>query len=82
MYCGSSIPPSHLSSSNEMLIHFQSDYSVPGAGFKMEYNPTGKQKTLIQTNTELELSCCNRQTAPHCSLWLFSSVVEQKTVYL
>ena len=51
-YCGDSIPPSHVSSSNEILIHFQSDGSATGAGFKMEYNPTGKQNTPIQNNTE------------------------------
>jgi hypothetical protein len=51
-YCGDSIPPSHVSSSNEVLIHFQSDGSVTKAGFKMEYSPTGKQNTLIKNNTE------------------------------
>ena len=49
-YCGDSIPPSHLSSSNEVLIHFHSDQYTEGAGFKMEYNPTGN--TSIQNNTE------------------------------
>ena len=49
-YCGDSIPPSHVSSSNEVLIHFQSDGSVTYGGFKMEYNPTGN--TSIQNNTE------------------------------
>ena len=42
-YCGYSIPPSHVSSSNEVLIHFHSDQYTVGAGFKMEYNPIGKQ---------------------------------------
>ena len=51
-YCGDSIPPSYVSSSNEILIHFQSDGSETEAGFKIEYNPTGKQKTPIQNNTE------------------------------
>ena len=42
-YCGDSIPPSHVSSSSEVLIHFQSDdYYTEEAGFKMEYNPIGK----------------------------------------
>ena len=49
-YCGDSIPPSHVSSNNEVLIHFQSDGSSTRAGFKMEYNPTGN--TSIQNNTE------------------------------
>ena len=51
-YCGDSIPPSHVSSSNEILIHFQSDGHTTGAGFKIEYKPTGKQNTLFQNNTE------------------------------
>ena len=41
-YCGDSIPPSHVSSSNEVLIQFKSDGSQTRAGFKMEYNPIGK----------------------------------------
>ena len=52
-YCGDSIPPSHVLSSNEVLIHFQSDSSTPnsGTGFKMEYIPTGKQNTSIKKST-------------------------------
>ena len=49
-YCGDSIPPSHVSSSNEVLIQFHSDQYTVGAGFKMEYNPTGN--TVIQNNAE------------------------------
>jgi hypothetical protein len=41
-YCGDSIPPSHVSSSNEVLIHFQSNWFATRAGFKMEYHPIGK----------------------------------------
>ena len=52
MYCGDSIPPRHVSSSNVILIHFQTDGSVRYAGFKMEYNPMGKQNTLVQNKTE------------------------------
>ena len=50
-YCGDSIPPSHFSSSNEILIHFQSDSAYTVAGFKMEYNPLGN--TSIQNYQEL-----------------------------
>ena len=39
-YCGDSIPPSHVSSSNQILIHFQSDGSVTYPGFQMEYDPS------------------------------------------
>ena len=49
-YCGDSIPPSHVSSSHEILIHFQSDSAYTVAGFKMEYNPIGN--ISIQNNTE------------------------------
>ena len=51
-YCGDSIPPSYVSSSNEILIHFQSDGGETHSGFQMEYNPTGKQNSSIQNNTE------------------------------
>jgi hypothetical protein len=48
-YCGDSIPPSHVSSSNEIFIHFNADYydDNNNNGFKMEYNPAGKQNTSI-----------------------------------
>ena len=49
-FCGDLIPSSHFSSSNEILIHFQSDGSATGAGFKMNYNPLGN--TSIQNNKE------------------------------
>ena len=51
-YCGDSIPPTHISSLNEILIQFQSDFSVEYTGFQMEYNPVGKQRTSIEENTE------------------------------
>jgi hypothetical protein len=44
-YCGDSIPPSHVSSGNKVLIHFLSDTMNTYGGFKMEYNPRGMQKT-------------------------------------
>ena len=52
MYWGDSIPPSHASSSNEFLIHFQSDGWGTRAGFQLEYNPIGKQNPPSQNNTE------------------------------
>ena len=42
MYCGDSIPPSHVSSSNEVMIYFHTNEYGTEAGFKMEYNPSGK----------------------------------------
>ena len=58
-YCGDSIPPSHVSSSNEVLIHFHSDEYVTETGFKIEYNPTGKQDTSIQNNTDYHIDRCS-----------------------
>ena len=55
IYCGDSIPPNHVSSSNEVLIHFYSNIHTTEAGFQMEYNPTGKQNTFqntFQNNTK------------------------------
>ena len=59
-YCGDSIPPSHVLSSNEVLIHFQSDSSTPssGTGFQMEYNPTGKLNTSIKKNDFVIVLLC------------------------
>ena len=48
-YCGDSVPPSHVSSSNEILLHFQSDWSVAKTGFHMEYNPTGNNTSFKTT---------------------------------
>jgi hypothetical protein len=52
-YCGASFPPSHISSSKEIMVHFRTASWIIGLnGFKMEYNPTGKQNTSTQNNTE------------------------------
>ena len=53
-YCGDSIPPSHISSSKEIMVHFETaSWTTCNNGFKMEYNPTGKQNTSIQNNAEI-----------------------------
>ena len=61
-YCGDSIPPSHVSSSIEILIQFQSrlqsSYAVARTGFKMEYNPIGEQN-----NTDYHIDY-----GPSCSM--------------
>ena len=59
-HCGDSIPPSGASSNNEVFIIFHSDGTniEAYAGFKMEYNPTGKQITTIQNNTEYHINRC------------------------
>ena len=53
-YCGDSITPNHVSSSNRIMIKFKSDGAVTETGFKMEYNPTGKQNTSIQIQNNTE----------------------------
>jgi hypothetical protein len=62
-YCGASIPTSHISSSKEIMVHFETDdYNGHENGFKMEYNPTGKQNTPIQNNTKYhsQISASNK----------------------
>ena len=41
-HCGDSLPPSQISSSNHLFIHFHSDQDITGTGFKLEYNATSK----------------------------------------
>ena len=44
-YCGDSNPPSHISSSNNIFIHFQSNgiyLGYAGTGFKLKYHLSGK----------------------------------------
>ena len=72
-YCGNFIPSSSVSSNNEVLIHFHSDVinMEAEAGFKMEYNPIGKQITTFQNNTEYHIICL----IASLSHWLFHLVV-------
>ena len=41
-YVGDSMPPSQISSSNQLFFHFHSDSSRTATGFKLEYNVTSK----------------------------------------
>ena len=41
-YCGDSLPPSQISSSNHLFFHFHSDHKTTETGFKLEYNATSK----------------------------------------
>ena len=43
-YCGHSLPPSHLSTGNQLVIRFKSDHSVSHEGFRASYR-AGKEKT-------------------------------------
>ena len=47
VYCGNSTQASHTSSSNEMLIHFQTDPSVEKSGFRIEYYPNSKLQIVL-----------------------------------
>ena len=38
-YCGSTLPPNLVSSTNKIFIHFHSDVYVTESGFHLEYNP-------------------------------------------
>ena len=41
-YCGDSLPPSQISTSNQLFFHFHSDHWEIATGFKLEYNATSK----------------------------------------
>ena len=41
-YVGDSMPPSQISSSNQLFFHFHSDSEGTATGFKLEYNVTSK----------------------------------------
>ena len=38
-YCGGTIPPNHISSSDKLLINFVTDEASTRTGFYIEYNP-------------------------------------------
>ena len=47
-YCGTSIPPSHISSNNNIFIHFDTDGYQTKTGFKLEYHPSNNnQQTCL-----------------------------------
>ena len=46
-YCGDSLPPSQISSSNNLFIHFHSNHHHTETGFKLEYNATSKNPNKI-----------------------------------
>ena len=41
-HCGKSIPPTYYSQTNMAFIHLQTDGSVTGTGFELEYMPSSK----------------------------------------
>ena len=50
------------------MVHFKTWSWTTGHGFKMEYNPTGKQETSIQNNIEYY---GDHYTVWHSRLWSF-----------
>ena len=52
-YCGDSLPPSQISSSNQLFLHFHSDNVWTATGFKLEYTATSKNHcTLLRFGSE------------------------------
>ena len=52
-YCGDSLPPSQISSSNQLFFHFHSNYYGTATEFKLEYNATSKNHyTLLGSGSE------------------------------
>ena len=47
VYCGNSVQASHISSSNVMLLHFQTDFTITKSGFEIEYNLKGKLQNCL-----------------------------------
>ena len=43
-YCGNTIPPNHISSGNEVLLHLDSDGSVTYSGFQLEHQQFSMSK--------------------------------------
>ena len=66
-YCGLLIPASHVSSNNEVLIHFKSDSAIRYTGFQMKYHPRGKEhNTRYKTLGSVENSnLCYRYANHH-----------------
>ena len=49
-YCGETLPPSQISSSNQLFIHFHSDTYYTGTGFKLEFNATSKNSNKMDNS--------------------------------
>ena len=63
-YCGDSLPPSQISSSNYLFIHFLSNNAFTGTGFKLEYNATSKNTCKIHISPpHVMIICCTLKDA-------------------
>ena len=68
-------PPSHVSSSNEILIHFHSDEKWTDTGFQMEYKPVwncpGDSTCSNQGTCDVSTGTCTCNLGfhgPECSI--------------
>ena len=50
-YCGVTLPPSLISSSNHLFISFHSNHDSTGTGFKLEYSATSKSSYSVDSCT-------------------------------
>ena len=55
-YCGDSLPPSQISSTNHLFFHFYSNVIDTGTGFKLVYNATSKNPNKIDNCTIVFIS--------------------------
>ena len=46
-HCGGSILPVYYSETNMVFLHFQTDGSVTGTGFELEYKPSSKMHLIL-----------------------------------
>ena len=46
-HCGGSIPSTYYSQTNMAFIHLQTDGSVTGTGFELEYTPSSKLYSIM-----------------------------------
>ena len=46
-YCGNTIPPDQISSSDKLLINFVTDAASTRTGFYLEYNPYTKSGIFV-----------------------------------
>ena len=68
-YCGDSLPPSQISSSNQLFFHFHSNFIVTATGFKLEYNATSKNHyTLLGFGSEWPKDKALPLTMVHCCI--------------
>uniref|UniRef100_A0A672JQK9 CUB domain containing protein 2 n=1 Tax=Salarias fasciatus TaxID=181472 RepID=A0A672JQK9_SALFA len=56
-YCGTDKPPNMVTTSNQLLVVFKSDFNIGGRGFKAYYYSGGKARVGTDTPVKLKESC-------------------------